>query len=108
MLGLGALAPKTQVELDGTGIPQPHEDAVGSLFERRVEVIADVGFDGRVTRADWQTIIDAMAARLPSGRPADAIGRGLDRLESLLEELRIEPEAGSPDELPNRPIEPGT
>ena len=81
---------------------------LASLLERRVEVIADIGFDGRVTRADWQTVIDAMTANLSSGRPADAIGRGLDRLESLLEGLRIAPQFGpAADELPNRPIEEG-
>jgi putative membrane protein len=81
---------------------------IASLLERRVEVIADIGFDGRVTRADWQTVIDAMTENLSSGHPADAIGRGLDRLESLLGGLRITPQTGSAaDELPNRPIEEG-
>jgi putative membrane protein len=79
-----------------------------SLFERRVEVIADIGFDGRVTHADWQAVVDAIKAHLASGRPADAIGRGLDRLESLLAGLRIAPDPGpAADELPNRPIEEG-
>jgi uncharacterized membrane protein len=81
---------------------------LASLFERRVEVIADIGFDGRVAHADWQTVIDAMTASLSSGRPADAIERGLDRLESLLAGLRITPKSGpAADELPNRPIEEG-
>ena len=81
---------------------------LASVFERRVEVVADIGFDGRVTRADWQTVIDAMTAYLPSVRAAEAIGRGLDRLESLLIALHIAP-AGGPaaDELPNRPIVQG-
>ena len=81
---------------------------LASLFERRVEVVADIGFDGRVTGADWQTVIDAMTACLSSGRPAEAVGRGLDQLESLLAEPRIAPEATlAGDELPNRPIEQG-
>ena len=81
---------------------------LASVFERRVEVVADIGFDGRLTRADWQTVIDAMTVSLPSARAADAIGRGLDRLESLLADLHIAPAGGQrANELPNRPIVQG-
>jgi uncharacterized membrane protein len=75
-----------------------------SLFERRVELIADIGYHGQLVERDWVTVIDAMTPLLAGARPADAMLRGLDRLEDLLRSKGfIRPEADN--ELANRPID---
>lgn len=78
-----------------------------SLFERKVEIQADVGFDGRIGGHQWHSVVAAMMPMLTNGRLADAIGAGLDRVEQLLVSRHVEHRAGGPDELPNRPIEEG-
>jgi uncharacterized membrane protein len=75
-----------------------------SLFERRVELIADIGYHGQLVERDWATVIDAMTPLLAGARPADAMLRGLDRLEGLLRSKGfIGPAADN--ELANRPID---
>ena len=75
-----------------------------SLFERRVELLADVGYHGRIAERDWATIIDAMTPLLAGARPADAMLRGLDRLEELLRGKGFTG-ASADNELVNRPID---
>lgn len=76
-----------------------------SLFERKVEIQADIGFAGRIESSEWRSVIDAMTPLLASSRPADALTHGLARLEALLISRHIERDAGAADELSNRPIE---
>jgi len=76
---------------------------LASVFERRVEIIADIGFEGRVAEGEWRTVIDAMTPALAGANPADAFTRGLGRLEALLAEKGIHGHAGR-NELPDRPI----
>ena len=77
---------------------------LASLFEQKVELIADVGFDGRVFEPEWHGVIAAMTPLLATHRPAEAIGHGLDELERLLQSKGY---GGRPrdGELSNRPIE---
>jgi uncharacterized membrane protein len=75
-----------------------------SLFERRVELIADIGYHGQLVKRDWATVIDAMTPLLAGARPADAMLRGLDHLEDLLlSKGFIGPAADN--ELANQPID---
>jgi putative membrane protein len=53
-------------------------------FERKVELLADRGFLGRIAPAEWDTVIDTTAAGLARGEGPRALFAGLDRLESLL------------------------
>jgi uncharacterized membrane protein len=53
-------------------------------FERKVELIADRGFRGRIAPAEWSSVVDATAALLAQRAPAAALVAGLDRLETLL------------------------
>lgn len=76
-----------------------------SLFERKVEIQADIGFAGRVEPHEWASIVEAMTPLLAAGRPADALAGGLERLDALLRSRRIERDGGAGDELSNRPIE---
>jgi uncharacterized membrane protein len=75
-----------------------------SLFERRVELIADIAYDGHFVERDWATVIDAMTPSLAAARPADALLCGLDRLEELLRGKGFSGPAAD-DELANRPID---
>ena len=77
-----------------------------TLFERKVEVLVDIGFDGRLQQRDWHTIVDAMTPLLSSGRrPAEAVTTGLDRLEALLIAKGFKADGATDDELSNRPIQ---
>lgn len=55
-----------------------------SLFERRVVVVPDIGYRGRVTADDWTTVIDGMTPDLGAGRVGDAVLSGLAKLEAML------------------------
>ena len=77
---------------------------LASVFERRVEVVADAGFDGRVDAAAWRGVVEAMETDLRAARPGAAFLRALDRLEALLVERGFGPRDGG-GELSNRPVD---
>jgi putative membrane protein len=76
-----------------------------SLFERKVEILPDVGLHERVGASDWDRVIGSMAPLLRAGRPAEALQAGLAAIEELLAARGFRPSAGGADELPDRPIE---
>jgi putative membrane protein len=76
-----------------------------SLFERRVEIVADTGFDGRVADADWHSVIGRMTPHLRNGRPFEALRDALTAIESLLASKRFAGAPGGADELPNATIQ---
>jgi putative membrane protein len=78
-----------------------------SVFERRVELLADVGFHGRVEEHEWRTVIDAMTPSLATARPAEALTRGLGHVEALLSAKGFVG-TGRRNELSDRPIDEGT
>lgn len=76
-----------------------------SLFERRIELLADDGLRSKVSEKDWQSIITRMTPHLRGERPVEALREALDSVEALLVSKGC---IGSPDradELPNRTIE---
>lgn len=75
-----------------------------SLFERKVEILADTGLHARVSQADWNSVIARMTPRLSEARPFHALRDGLAALEELLASKGFTPDA-DPNELPDRPIE---
>jgi putative membrane protein len=77
-----------------------------SVFERRVELHADVGFHGRVEEHEWRTVIDAMTPLLAIARPAEALTRGLERVEALLSAKGFVG-TGRRNDLSDRPIDEG-
>ena len=76
-----------------------------SLFERRIEILADDGFGDRVTNADWQTVIARMTPSLRDARAFDALRDGLAAVDRLLTATGFHADGSERDELPNRPIE---
>lgn len=75
-----------------------------SLFERRLEILADVGLREKVSEADWQGIAGRMTPRLAEGRASEALQEAVAALESLLVERGLAT-GSTANELPNRPIE---
>jgi putative membrane protein len=75
-----------------------------SLFERRIEVVADSGFSGRVGPADWQAVIAQMTPHLRNRRPFEALRDALAAIEALLAAKGFEG-AGGANELPDRVIQ---
>jgi putative membrane protein len=75
-----------------------------SLFERKVEILPDVGLHARFDAADWRAVIDAMTPLLRERRCFGALQQGVARMQALLLAKGI---AGAPagNELPDRPIQ---
>lgn len=76
-----------------------------SLFERKVEILPDVGFRDRVTEADWNAVLARMTPLLRDARPADALQQGLAAVEALLAAKGFRARPGADNELPDRPID---
>jgi putative membrane protein len=74
-------------------------------FERKVEILPDVGLYGRVTGEDWERVIAAMAPLLREARTADALHAGLALLGQVLAARGFAGHAGGENELPDGPIE---
>jgi len=72
-----------------------------SLFERKVVILADDGFEARIDREDWQRLTDRMTLLLSRGNVAGAMHAGLEGLEALLLERGYRMEESAADELPN-------
>ncbi len=76
-----------------------------SLFERRIEVVADEGLHARVTAAAWGGVIARMTPHLRNRRPFNALTEALGAVEELLVSRGFRGRPDAPDELPNRTIE---
>jgi putative membrane protein len=75
-----------------------------SLFERKVEILPDVGLHARLDAADWRTVIDAMTPLLRERRCFGALQQGLTRMQALLLAKGMSAAPGG-NELPDRPIQ---
>jgi len=76
-----------------------------SLFERRIEIVADTGFAGRVAPADWQAVIARMTPHLQERRPYRALHAALEAIEQLLAGKGFQALGTEPNELANGVIE---
>jgi putative membrane protein len=72
-----------------------------SLFERKVVILADDGFEGRIGARDWQRLADRMTLLLGHRSVAGALNAGLDGLQALLLEHGFLGTGSTADELPN-------
>jgi uncharacterized membrane protein len=72
------------------------------LAERRVEIVADRGFEGRVTEAEWRHCCTLVEREFRAGLWREGALRGIEAITALL--IREFPGAGpNPNEQPNRP-----
>lgn len=78
---------------------------LASLFEHRVVVHADIGFDGRLTPADWQGVVAAMTPPMRRGERAQALGEGLTALERLLVARGFVATVAASQALPDQTVE---
>ena len=79
---------------------------LASLFERHVEIVADIGFDGRVDAAQWRSVVDTMTPALRGGPPGRRVPPRLDAHRGDARRRRAsraDPSGGN--DLANRPIE---
>lgn len=76
-----------------------------SVFERKVEIVADRGFDGRISRADWRRTVLRMAPVAATMGSAAALHEGLSAIEALLVENGFTPTVPDDNELANAPRE---
>ena len=74
------------------------------LADHRIEIVADRGFAGRVSDAQWRGVCQLIEEGLRGGRPDAAVLRGFEAASALLAEHC--PRDGATDdanELPDRP-----
>jgi putative membrane protein len=62
-----------------------------SMFERRIEIIPDIGFRNRVSDADWAAIVARMTPRLQRETPFHALQEALTAVEALLVDKGVRP-----------------
>jgi putative membrane protein len=65
----------------------PGRDAIlvlVSRFERRVVVVPDVAWRGRVSTAEWGAVVERMTPLLAADRIVEAFGAGFDAIGALL------------------------
>lgn len=75
-----------------------------SLFERKVEILPDVGLHARFDSGDWRAVIDAMTPLLRERRCFDALQQGVARMQAILLAKGVSAAAGGND-LPDRPVQ---
>jgi putative membrane protein len=74
-------------------------------FERKIEILPDVGLHGHIAAADWDEAIAAMTPHLRQGRIAGALEAGLGALGAMLAGKGFASKTGVEHELPEGPIE---
>lgn len=80
-----------------------------SLFERRIEVIADDGFAGRVTADEWRAAIERMAPLAVTRGAAAALTEGVRAIALMLAQKGFVGSVPRDNELPDQPHEePGS
>ena len=75
-----------------------------SLFEHRVQVLADSGINEKVPEQTWEEIVDTIIAGLKSGDACTATCRAIERCGELLQE-HFPRKHDDTDELPNLIVE---
>ncbi|MFN0040491.1 MAG: TPM domain-containing protein [Burkholderiales bacterium] len=76
-----------------------------SLIERRVTILADKGFDSRISPDDWHQIVQRMTPFLQRRRPAGALRTGIQALQVLLLERGFFGPGLLTDEIADTPLE---
>lgn len=72
-----------------------------SLFEHRVEVLADQGINAKVSPGTWEELVQLLTAGLKSGAACDAFCKAIERCGEILASHFPRP-PDDQDELPNR------
>jgi putative membrane protein len=70
-----------------------------SLFERRIEVLADAGIHRRVEAGAWQGVVATIHAGMVDGRLGDGLVEAIERCGALLERAGVDIGPDDPNEL---------
>jgi len=74
------------------------------LADRDLEIVADRGFNGRVSAEEWAAICGAMEERFRAGDYESGAVEAVRRVGELVaRHFPLQPGGRNPDELPNRP-----
>lgn len=73
------------------------------LAEHDIEIVADRGFEGKVSAAQWQQVCDQMELRFRNGEFEAGALQGIQMVNDLICG-HFPPLADDSNELPNRPI----
>ena len=72
------------------------------LADRDVEIVADRGFNAKVTAAEWEAICRQMETSLGEGRYREAVIAGVDAISGIMAR-HFPPSAPGRNELPDQP-----
>jgi len=72
------------------------------LADRDVEIVADRGFNGKVSAEEWESVCRRMESALREGRHADAVIDGVQSLSAIVAR-HFPPRPGGRNELPDTP-----
>ena len=75
-----------------------------SLFERKVVILADAGFDGRIDTYDWEALTRRITFLLRHSTTTVALRAGLDAMEAMLLERGFA-HSGIVNELSDMPLD---
>lgn len=73
-----------------------------SLFEHRVEVLADSGVEAVVEPGEWDAIVAGIVRGIKEGRATDALLEAIGRCGEILDRRGLERRGDDADELANR------
>lgn len=74
------------------------------LADHRIEIVADRGFNGRVSAEQWRGACQLIEERLRAGEPEAAVLRGIEALSTLVEaHFPREHDYVDTNELPDEP-----
>ncbi len=75
------------------------------LADRRIEIVADRGFEGLVSAEQWRGICQLMEERLTAGESEAAVAEGIEAITAVLEaHFPQRPGEVDEDELPDEPV----
>lgn len=69
-----------------------------SLFERRIEVMADTGICRQVAPEAWQEVVARIRHGIATGRLADGLVAAIERCGELLARAAVDAQPGDEDE----------
>ena len=75
------------------------------VFERRIDVVADDGFAGRVTADEWREALARVPPPRTRAEAAAALTAGVRAIAALLAQKGFAAAGSDPNELPDRPRE---
>jgi uncharacterized membrane protein YgcG len=73
------------------------------LSEHAIEIVADRGYNGKVSAQQWQAVCDAMREQFQSGHYREGVLRGIAMITALVSQY-FPPDPNDRNELPNRPV----